>query len=247
MQSETFYDRFGENYSLYRQPDPRLAQAILAALNDYQQILNVGAGTGSYEPNDRVVVAVEPSRKMIRQRPDQAAPVVCAAAEHLPFADQSFDAALAILSIHHWADWQAGLREMRRVARDRVVLFTWDPSHPGFWLVQDYFPDLLECDRQLFPAIADIESVLGAIDVQIVPIPHDCVDGFLGAYWRRPTAYLDAGVRAAISSFSRIKAICPRLDRLQMDIESGAWAAKNAGILAVNQLDIGYRLIIRIL
>ncbi len=244
MQSESLYNRIGETYSLYRQPDPRLAQAILAALGNCQRIVNVGAGTGSYEPSDRAVVAIEPSQEMIRQRPDYTAPVICASAEHLSFADGEFDAALAILSIHHWTDWQAGLREMYRVARDRVVLLTWDPSHPGFWLVQDYFPDLLECDRQLFPAIEAIKNVLGEIGVQVVPIPHDCIDGFLGAYWRRPAAYLDAGVRSAISTFSRITAITPRLYHLQTDIESGKWIAHNAEILELDDLDIGYRLVI---
>lgn len=245
MQPKTLnYDKIGGTYCSYRQPDPRLAQAILAALGDAQRIVNIGAGTGSYEPSDRIVVAVEPSQEMIRQRGDHAAPAICAAAEHLPFVDQSFDAAMAILTLHHWSNWQAGLQEMDRVARDRIVLLTWDPLHPGFWLVQDYFPDLLDYDRQLFPEIAAIEAVLGNIDVQPVLIPHDCTDGFLGAYWRRPSAYLDAGVRSAISTFSRIRAICPRLDRLRTDIDSGDWAAKNAEILTLDQLDLGYRLVI---
>lgn len=245
MPPETpLYDQIGENYSHYRHPDPRLAQAILTALGDAQTIVNVGAGTGSYEPSDRTVVAVEPSREMIRQRGEHAAPVVWASAEQLPFTDESFDAALTVLSIHHWTDWQAGLREMHRVARDRVVLFTWDPTHPGFWLVQDYFPDILEYDRPLFPTISAIRSVLGNVDIQAFPIPHDCTDGFLGAYWRRPAAYLDAGVRSAISSFSRIDAVAPRLDRLRADIKSGAWATKNAAILEREQLDIGNRLVI---
>lgn len=125
MPPETpLYDQIGENYSHYRQPDPRLAQAIVTTLGNAQKIVNVGAGTGSYEPSDRTVIAVEPSAEMIRQRGERSAPVVCAFAEQLPFADESFDAALTVLSMHHWTDWQAGLREMRRVARDRVVLFT---------------------------------------------------------------------------------------------------------------------------
>jgi SAM-dependent methyltransferase len=245
MPPETLhYDRIGANYSLYRQPDPRLMQAILTALGGSQQIVNVGAGTGSYEPSGCTVVAVEPSREMIRQRGRWTAPAVCASAEQLPFANGRFDAALAILSIHHWGDWQAGLREMHRVAHDRIVLLTWDPTHAGFWLVQDYFPDLLECDRQIFPTIAAMETVLGKIEVQVLPIPHDCVDGFLGAYWRRPSAYLDAGVRSAISTFSRITTISPRLAHLRADLESGDWAAKNADILELDQLDLGYRLVV---
>lgn len=238
------YDKIGENYSRYRRPDSRLSQAILTALGNAQKVVNVGAGAGSYEPRDRDVVAVEPSSEMIRQRANNAAPAFCASAEQLPFVDGTFDAAMAILSLHHWADWQAGLREMRRVSRDRVILLTWEPTHPGFWLVQDYFPDILDCDRQIFPTITAIEAILGEIDVHTVPIPHDCVDGFLGAYWRRPSAYLDAGVRSAISTFSRLTTITPQLDRLRADLESGNWVAKNAEILGLDQLDIGYRLVI---
>lgn len=245
MQPEILdYDRIGINYLSHRQPDPRLARAILAALGDSQQIINVGAGTGSYEPKNRSVIAVEPSREMIQQRGKSKAPTVIASAEQLPFMDESFDASLAILTIHHWLDWQAGLREMWRVTRDHMVILTWDSTHPGFWLVQDYFPDILDCDRKIFPTIPEIESVLGTINIQIVLIPHDCTDGFLGAYWRRPSAYLDAEVRLSISSFSRIAHIQSRLDRLQADLESGAWAAKNAEILELEQLDIGYRLVI---
>jgi len=238
------YDNIGKNYCLYRQPDPRLAQAILMALGDTQKIVNVGAGTGSYEPSDRTVVAVEPSSEMIRQRRNSSASVVVAQAESLPFTDGAFDAALAVLSIHHWSDWQAGLREMRRVARDRVVLLTCDLDRADFWLVRDYFPDILESDRQIFPTISAIESVLGKIEVQELPIPHDCLDGFLGAYWRRPSAYLNAVVRSSISAFWRIGEISSGIDRLQADIESGSWALANADILKLEQLDLGYRLVI---
>lgn len=238
------YNNIGKNYSFYRQPDPRLAQAIQMALGDSQKIVNVGAGTGSYEPSDRIIVAVEPSSEMIRQRRNSSASVVVAQAESLPFADGEFDAALAVLSIHHWSDWQAGLREMRRVARDKVVLFTCDLDRADFWLVRDYFPDILESDRQVFPTISAIENVLGKIEVQEIPILHDCVDGFLGAYWRRPSAYLDVGVRSSISAFWRIGEICSGFDRLQADIESGRWAVANADILQLEQLDLGYRLIV---
>lgn len=238
------YDNIGKNYGLYRQPDPRLAQAILIALGDSQKIVNVGAGTGSYEPSDRTVVAVEPSSEMIRQRRNNSASVVVAQAENLPFADKEFEAALAVLSIHHWSDWQAGLREMRRVARDRVVLLTCDLDRAYFWLVRDYFPDIRSSDRQIFPTISAIENVLGKIEVQEIPIPHDCLDGFLGAYWRRPSAYLDVGVLSSISAFWRIGEICSGIDRLQADIESGRWAVANADILKLEYLDLGYRLII---
>jgi len=169
--------------------------------------VNVGAGAGSYEPSDRSVVAVEPAMTMIRQRRPGSAPVVQASATELPFRDDGFAVALAILTVHHWPDQARGLDEMARVARRRVVVVTWDPSTSGFWLVDDYFPEIVEIDRPLFPSIEDFRKVLGRVEVHPLPIPHDCVDGFLGAYWRRPHAYLDAGC-AARSPHSRSSTIC---------------------------------------
>ena len=239
-----FYDILGRTYGGHRHADPRIARIINAALGDAATVVNVGAGAGSYEPPDRSVVAVEPSSVMIAQRPASAAPAVQASAELLPFSDNAFDAALAILTVHHWSDRRAGLAEMRRVARDRVVVLTWDPEHPGFWLVRDYFPDLIEFDRRIFPKLAELEAALGRIDVSVVPIPHDCVDGFLGAYWRRPAAYLDEGVRAGISTFARIGDIPARIERLRADLESGQWAVRNAELLRLEELDVGYRLVV---
>ncbi|HLM71408.1 MAG TPA: methyltransferase domain-containing protein [Polyangiaceae bacterium] len=239
-----FYDILGRTYGGHRHADPRIARIINAALGDAATVVNVGAGAGSYEPPDRSVVAVEPSSVMIAQRPASAAPAVQGSAELLPFPDNAFDAALAILTVHHWSDRRAGLAEMRRVARDRVVVLTWDPEHPGFWLVRDYFPDLIEFDRRIFPKLAELEAALGRIDVSVVPIPHDCVDGFLGAYWRRPAAYLDEGVRAGISTFARIGDIPARIERLRADLESGQWAVRNAELLRLEELDVGYRLVV---
>ena len=238
------YDIIGRTYGGHRRADPRIARIIHAALGGAKTVVNVGAGAGSYEPTDCAVVAVEPSSVMIAQRPENAAPVVRGSAENLPFSDNAFEAALAILTVHHWSDRRAGLAEMRRVARDRVVILTWDPAHPGFWLVRDYFPDLIEFDRRIFPKLADLEAALGRVEVSVVPIPHDCVDGFLGAYWRRPTAYLDEGVRAGISTFSRIGDVAPRVERLRAELESGRWARKNAGLLRLAELDLGYRLVV---
>ena len=198
------YDRIGARYATRRRPDPRIEARIDAALGRCDRVLNVGAGTGSYEPANRLVVAVEPSVEMIRQRPRGAAPVVQASANYLPFRDQSFDAALAVLTVHHWPRRDQGLAEMRRVARKLVVILTWDPEHPGFWLVQQYFPEILEIDRSAFPTLREIESIVGPAVSTVVPVPADCIDGFLGAYWRRPAQYLDAQVRAAISVFSKI-------------------------------------------
>jgi SAM-dependent methyltransferase len=238
------YDTIGRAYAERRRPDPRIARAVAAALGGAKSVVNVGAGAGSYEPSDREVVAVEPSAVMIAQRPAGAAPAVRAAAEALPFADGSFDAALAVLTVHHWGDRRAGLAEMRRVARGQVVALTWDPSHPGFWLTRDYFPDLIEFDRRIFPPLSEFEAALGAVEAGVVHVPHDCADGFLGAYWRRPAAYLDEGVRGGISTFSRIGDVAPRLERLRADVESGRWAERNAELLGLERLDLGYRIVV---
>ena len=181
------YDVIGLNYAELRKPDPRIAAAIHAALGQGESVLNVGAGTGSYEPVDRQVTAVEPSLEMIRKRSPSAAKVIQASAHRLPFDDDTFDAAMAILTIHHWPDKEAGLREMRRVTRGRIVLLTFDPSHRP-WLT-DYLPELARLDEAQMPAISDYERWLGAVDVEPVLVPHDCSDGFLYAYWRRPSRH----------------------------------------------------------
>lgn len=238
------YDTIGIGYSAYRRPDPRIAARIADGLGAASTIVNVGAGAGSYEPADRAVVAVEPSAEMVRQRQRGAAPAVRASADHLPFGDGSFDAALAVLTIHHWPDWRAGIGEMRRVARDRVVILTWDPEHPGFWLVQEYFPEIVEMDLLTMPAIAQMASVLGPVEVRPVPVPGDCIDGFLGAYWRRPERYLDDGARGAISAFSKLRDVEPGLARLRADLANGAWKRRHASLLDRAELDIGYRMIV---
>ncbi|HEU4885091.1 MAG TPA: class I SAM-dependent methyltransferase [Longimicrobium sp.] len=242
--SPALYDRIGVGYSAYRRPDPRIAARIAEALGPARSIVNVGAGAGSYEPADRAVVAVEPSAEMVRQRPPGAAPAVRASADGLPFRDRAFDAAMAVLTIHHWPDWRAGVAEMRRVARGPVVILTWDPDHPGFWLVQDYFPEILEIDRVILPPFAEIEHVLGPCTVHPVPIPADCSDGFLGAYWRRPEAYLDTGARGAISAFARIQTLDAGLDRLREDLADGTWQRRHGSLLSLPEIDIGYRLVV---
>ena len=242
--AEALYDTIGRGYAAYRRPDARVAARIGAALGGARTVVNVGAGAGSYEPADRAVVAVEPSAAMIRQRRQGSAPAVRASAEALPFADGAFDAALAVLTLHHWPDQRRGLAEMRRVARGRVVVLTWDPAHPGFWLTRDYFPEILEIDRPMFPSPARIAEALGPVDVIPVPVPADCADGFLGAYWRRPEAYLDDGARGAISVFAKLQGVRPRLDRLRAELADGSWAARNAHLLALPELDLGYRLVV---
>ena len=240
----TFYDTIGNGYASRRHADPRIAAVILDALGDARTVLNVGAGTGSYEPRDRMVVAVEPSRVMSAQRPVESVPVVQARAEDLPFATRSFDATLAVLTVHHWTAQLTGLQECRRVARERVVLLTWDPQATGFWLVEDYFHDLLAHDRRVFPSLELLERALGAIEVRPVEVPADCRDGFLGAYWRRPEAYTDAAVRAGMSSFARSAGVAAGVERLRRDLESGAWDEKHGSLRGELTRDLGYRLVI---
>ena len=236
------YDTIGIHYAEYRRPDPRIAAAIGSAVGDASRIVNIGAGAGSYEPMDRELVAVEPSETMIRQRPAGSAPVVRASAMGLPFRDQEFDAALAILTLHHWPDQRAGLREMSRVAK-RCVIFTWDRSHSGMWLTQDYFPEIATIWRSLCPALESYESCFHRIEIRPVLIPHDCSDGFLLAYWRRPENYFDPRARSAISAFASIDPE-PGLTSLRQDLDDGTWARRNADMLTKQELDLGYRLII---
>jgi SAM-dependent methyltransferase len=240
------YDTIGLGYREYRRPDPRLAEAIGRALNRNESVVNVGAGAGSYEPSDRPVVAVEPATAMIRQRPAGSAPVVQASASDLPFRDDSFAAALAVLTVHHWQDRTRGLSELARVARRRVVVVTWDPSSSGFWLIEDYFPEIVQMDRRIFPTLRDFRQALGRVEVLPFLIPHDCVDGFLGAYWRRPRAYLDARVRAAISALAKLgpRQLESGLERLRQDLDDGAWERRHADLLEQTELDLGYRIVI---
>lgn len=237
------YDTIGVNYANLRKPDPRIAAVIEQALGSAETVLNVGAGTGSYEPADRKVTALEPSSEMISQRPHDAAPVVQGQAEDLPFEDKSFDAAMAILTIHHWTDKEKGLREMRRVNRGPVVLLTFDAAFKGFWLL-DYFPKLVTLDEGQMPAMESYCNWMDDVEISPVPIPHDCIDGFVSAYWKRPAAYLDERIRAAMSPFWAIGDITAELERLQNDLDSGRWAEEQAALMDMDELDCGYRLVV---
>lgn len=237
------YNTIGVGYSNLRKPDPRIEQTINTALGAVQTVLNVGAGTGSYEPTDRIVTALEPSIEMIRQRPPGSARAKQGTAEHMPFDDDQFDAAMAVLTIHHWSDVEAGLLEMRRVAKKRLVILTFDPAAPYFWLA-DYIPEIVELDQPIMPKLSEFGRILGKVEITTVPVPHDCSDGFLGAYWRRPEAYLNPLVRAAISTFAKLDNISGQLDKLSSDLNSGVWAEKNAHLLELDSLDIGYRLVV---
>jgi len=244
--TDALYDRIGRTYTTTRRPDPRIAAAIWYALGDSEIVLNVGAGSGSYEPVDRTVVAVEPSSRMIGQRVDRTAPAVQAAAEALPFRRKTFDAAMAVLTVHHWADWRRGVDEMRRVAH-RLVFFTIDTAAlDDFWLTGAYFPQIVDLDRERCPTLAEFVNHLGRCTVEHVPIPHDCVDGFLASFWRRPEAYLDSQVRAGISGFAMLAeaAVANGVTRLKADLESGAWEERFGRLRSLETLDICYRLVV---
>ena len=245
MPSAQLYDTIGTTYTATRRTEPRIAAQVWAALGSARTVLNVGAGTGSYEPPDREVTAVEPSMVMRAQRPAGAAVCVAATAESLPFDDKRFDAAMAFATVHHWQDPVAGMREMQRVAR-RVVVFTCDTSdwawRRRFWLTRDYLPEVAASRIGLATELAS------AIEARVEPVlvPWDCVDGFFEAYWRRPEAYLDENVRRGISVWSRVGPDAEQraVRNLRDDLASGQWADRNSELLNIEAADFGLRLLI---
>jgi SAM-dependent methyltransferase len=245
--SDARYDSIGIGYARVRQPDVRIARQIHAALGSARRVLNVGAGAGSYEPTDRAVVAVEPSRRMIEQRPpDASRHVVRAFAGDLPFRDDAFDAAMALLTVHHWPDAAAGLTELRRVTAGPIVVLTFDYAvHASQWLVTDYLPSMLEFDSGC-PSPSEIAGLLGGGEVSVVPVPADCSDGFCHAWWKRPDAYLDPAARAGISGIARLPAnvVDAGMARLAEDLASGRWHDKHADLLTRSEIDAGYRLVL---
>jgi SAM-dependent methyltransferase len=244
MSRTQLYDIIGATYTVTRRTEPRIAARIWAALGDARTILNVGAGTGSYEPPEHHVLAVEPSALMRSQRLPDAAPCVAGSAENLPFDDQSFDAAMAVCTTHHWQDPIAGLREMRRVAR-RVVVFQGDTSDPSqFWLTRDYLPEFAD----LHVGRPSLTEQARAIEARMEPvlIPWDCADGFFEAYWRRPEAYLDEDVRRGISVWARVgpDAEQSAVHNLRNDLASGWWAERNRDLVDLDAAELGLRLLI---
>jgi SAM-dependent methyltransferase len=238
------YDRIGIGYSDVRRPDPRLAAMLLTALGDARTVLNVGAGSGSYEPGDRQVVALEPARVMLDQH--QGVRRVQGLAEALPFHDASFDAAMAVLTIHHWSDLERGVEEMRRVA-SRQVIFTWDPDFaPELWIVSEYVPAIGEMERARFTSLSAVTDAVGAHTVTAFEIPHDFTDGFQAAFWRRPDAYLDPRIRAGSSTFAVLpeEVVEPGIEKLRRDLQSGAWHRTHADLLDAQTCDYGYRVIV---
>lgn len=240
------YDAIGVGYRGVRRTDPRIEKWLLGPLGSASRVLNVGAGAGSYEPTDRLVVAVEPSAEMIRQRPHGSAPALRAVSEHLPFAAGTFDGAMAVLTVHHWPDPIAGLTELRRVTSGPIVVFTFDKEvHDRQWLVTDYLSSMAELDRH-HPSAATIADLLGGGVVEVLPIPYDCMDGFCHAWWRRPEAYLDPAVRAGISGITQLPAevVDQAMTQLAEDVTRGAWQGAHPDLLAAREIDAGYRIVV---
>ena len=237
------YDQLAQQYHNHRKPDSRIYERIHFHIKGAERVLNVGAGIGSYEPDDCDVVAIEPSFEMILQRQNSGTELIQGVVEDLPFRDNTFDISMGILTIHHWSDIHSGLKEMVRVSRKKTVLFTWIGYGDDFWL-ESYIPEIIGVDYELFPTLKELEQLLGDFTVETIEIPHDCTDGFMCAYWRRPEAYLDSNVREAISTFSRVSDIQDGLNRLQYEINSGAWRKKHAHLLKKKSLDLGYRLVV---
>jgi len=241
------YGTIATDYSRYRRPDARIAARIHDALGDARTVLNVGAGAGSYEPLDREVTAVEPSASMRAQRPASLSVAIDASAESLPFADDSFDAAMATFTVHQWQNLEAGLHEVRRVTRGPVVILSCDPAELNrFWLV-DYAPEVLQTEARRYPAPADIARMLGGtVEARVLPVPLDCTDGFGEAYYGRPEALLDPGARLANSAWSFVgPKVEPRFEReLRRDLDSGAWDARYGALRTQPEFDGSLRLIV---
>ena len=241
------YDEIGHGYARVRRPDPRIAARVEAALGDARTVVNVGAGTGSYEPHDRWVLAVEPSAVMRAQRPPGLAPALDGVAERLPLDDDAVDAAMAIITVQHWPDPAAGLRELRRVARGPVVVLTFDiHAVASTWLLADYLPEVHEDDARRFLDVAEVARLLGGAEIHDVPVPGDCTDGFFHAYFTRPEAYLDPGVRAAQSVWPRLApGVGERaVAALRGDLESGAWDERHGAWRGLPEYDGGLRLVV---
>jgi SAM-dependent methyltransferase len=239
------YDEFGRDYSDRRCADPRIASAIWDALGDARSVINVGAGAGSYEPPDRDILAIEPSAVMIAQRRRGAPRAVQAVAESLPVEDDSFDAAMAVLTIQHWTDVVQGLAELCRVARQRIVVVTMDVDRLGeLWLLRDYIPEMLPSHAAAFPTISFLAQTLPNVSVSVVAVPRDCTDQFMAALWACPEAYLDTQVRNATSAWRQVprEVVDRALATLRHDLDSGDWDERYGHLRQMPALDVGLRI-----
>ena len=237
------YDDIGSNYSVTRCTDPKIAKQLYSELQGATRIVNIGAGSGSYEPENIELVAIEPSSTMISQRKIGSHRVEQAFAEKLPFENGSFSHAMTVLSMHHWANRELAFSEINRVATEKFVAITWDPESDPFWLTRDYFPEIYEMDKRIFPELEEINEHFDEVKISALPIPADCKDGLLAAFWKRPEAYLSSKVRQSTSPFSKIKNLSEGLRHLKDDLASGGWAKNNHAILNSSSLDVGYRVV----
>lgn len=240
---DAIYDEIGIDYAVMRRTDPKIAKQLYAELEGATRIVNIGAGTGSYEPEDVDLVAVEPSAEMIAQRPIGSYRVEQASADKLPFESNSFSHALTVLSMHHWENRSQAFAEINRVATEKFVAITWDPNADPFWLTRDYFPEIYETDKRIFPDLDELNEHFDDVKMRPLLIPSDCQDGFFAAFWKRPSAYLSPQVRQSTSPFSKVSNLAEGLQKLEADLKSGAWAENNRAILSLSALDVGYRLV----
>ena len=240
---DAIYDEIGINYSVTRCTDPKIAKQLYAELDGAIRIVNIGAGTGSYEPENAELIAAEPSAEMISQRPTGSYPVEKAFAERLPFENNSFSHAMTVNSMHHWKNRPLAFSEINRVATERFVAITWDPKAEPFWLTRDYFPEIYEMDKRVFPELEEFNDHFDEVQITPLKIPDDCKDGLFAAFWKRPEAYLSSKVRQATSPFAKIKYLSEGLHKLEADLASGLWAKNNHIILDSSSLDVGYRVI----
>lgn len=236
------YDQLGEQYLTGRRTDPSIALQLHKFLASAKSVVNVGAGTGNYELERLNLVAVEPSGRMIQQRAKEACGVVQAFAEQLPFKKASFSHSMTVLSMHHWFDRNAAFEEIKRVTSHRFIALTWDPDSTPYWLTQDYFPEIHEIDRAIFPTRSELTAAFPGMRYYPVPIPAACEDGFTAAYWKRPHAYLDSSVRRAMSTFNKIRCLKEGVAKLQADLKSGEWEQRNPSLGSLDSLDVGYML-----
>lgn len=237
------YDKIGINYSTQRQTDPRIAAQLHKELSGATKVLNIGAGTGSYEPENMDLIALEPSLEMINQRKPGSHLVIQGFADDLPFEENSFSHTMTVLSMHHWQNRTKAFEEINRVTTEKFVAISWNSDINPFWLTQDYFPEIFEIDQGIFPDLEELQNHFDNVKITPLMIPEDCIDGFLAAFWKRPEAYLHEHVRNSISSFSKITRLEEGLQKLQKDLDSAEWQKKNNDLLDKSELDVGYQLI----
>ena len=238
------YDQIGKGYSIGRKTDHQIAAQFYAFLDNAESILNIGAGAGSYEPPGKNLVVVEPSIEMISQRPPGSFRVVRSVADLLPFDNKSFSHSMTVLSMHHWSQRREAFKEINRVTRELFVAVTWDPQAKPFWLTRDYFPEIYQIDQNLFPGLDQLRDAFLSIDIYPLMVPSKCRDGFLAAYWARPSAYLDESVRGRISTFSRITNIDFGVQKLTDDLQTLEWYRNNSNLSNLSELDVGYKIVV---